>query len=362
MISTVTSTFLGQGQIHYQGFTDTYEVEKIIANGKQVLEELDTENIISSYSPRSICFAMISSAENVSSILLYGIDPIKEAEVSKLDEAIIMGKYLANNDHRKIIIGRKLADLLEVDIGDKIVITSAQIYTGELTQEMFRIGGIFAFNVREMDGGMAFIPIEKAQKMLNLDDGFHEIALQFSDIELSGDRNLTFWKKYSKNGNVALGWNDIMTQLEAILQMSQFSIFITSFILFAVVSLGIMNTLFMSLYERMFEFGVLRAVGTRAYRMALLVLFEAAVLAMLSIIIGNIVGAVVTGLIGAYGIDYSGLEFAGVTFREPIKPVLMAYQFIKYPIYLFLFTIIIALYPAIFAAKITPARAMRRSM
>ena len=97
-------------------------------------------------------------------------------------------------------------------------------------------------------------------------------------------------------------------------------------ILFGVVVFGIINTLFMSLYERMFEFGVLRAVGTRPFGMARVILFEAGALAIVSIGLGMILGFVLI-----------------------------------YPVWLFIFTIIAGLYPARYAAKMSPAAAMRRS-
>ncbi len=65
---------------------------------------------------------------------------------------------------------------------------------------------------------------------------------------------------------------------------------ITASIIFGIVGLTIMNTLFMSLYERMFEFGVLRAIGTRPLRMALMILLEGGCLAIISIIIGSAIG------------------------------------------------------------------------
>ena len=120
-----------------------------------------------------------------------------------------------------------------------------------------------------------------------------------------------------------------------------------------------MNTLFMSLYERMFEFGVLRAVGTRPVRMALIILFEAGALSVLSIIIGGAVGFAVTYAYSVWGIDYVGIEFAGVTFRELIYPTLRATQFTVFPLVVFLFTLLAGIYPAVFAGRLTPSRAMQ---
>ena len=133
-------------------------------------------------------------------------------------------------------------------------------------------------------------------------------------------------------------------------------------ILFGVVALGIINTLFMSLHERMFEFGVLRAVGTRPFSIVQLVIFEAGSLAVLSIAMGCILGFAVTLISAQTGFDYTGIEYSGVTFRKLLYPVLRIRQFIEYPLWLFLFTVLVGLYPACYAARMTPAGAMRRSL
>jgi ABC-type antimicrobial peptide transport system permease subunit len=174
--------------------------------------------------------------------------------------------------------------------------------------------------------------------------------------------NHPFYDRYSYDGNLVEGWSEILPQLEAALQMSQFSTYIVGLVLFAVVSLGIINTLFMSLHERMFEFGVMRAVGTQPIGMARLILLEAAALALISVLLGIILGWLVTSIVAQHGIDYSGIEFAGATFREPLYPVLQTDQFIRFPIMVFLFTLIVAVYPAWSAAKLNPADAMRKSM
>ena len=187
----------------------------------------------------------------------------------------------------------------------------------------------------------------------------HEIALHFDDLQFAGEAAAGFWSRYSTHGNEALGWRALMPQLDAAVEMAAYASGIVGFILFAVVSLGIMNTLFMSLYERMFEFGVLRAIGTRPFRMALMVLCEAGALSVISILIGTAVGFAVTSYFAAQGIDYVGIEFAGVTFSELIHPVLRPGQFVVLPGWVFVFTLIAGIYPAIFAARLTPAKAMR---
>jgi ABC-type antimicrobial peptide transport system permease subunit len=96
--------------------------------------------------------------------------------------------------------------------------------------------------------------------------------------------------------------------------------------------------------------------------MAQLIVLEAGALAVLSIGLGNILGLIVTYITSKTGIDYTGIEYAGVTFRELLYPIMKVKQFIFYPFWVFIFTSSVGLYPAMHAARMSPAEAMRRSL
>jgi ABC-type lipoprotein release transport system permease subunit len=305
---------------------------------------------------------MINSAADVSSINLVGVEPESEKYLSQIDDSLEKGSFFKGNGGRDIIIGAKLAETLDVEMDDRVVVTAARAGTGDLGQEMFRISGIFRMNIREMDSGLVFVRLNKAQELFGLEARIHEIALRFQNPGYGRRDELDFWDKYSRFGNEAVGWTKIMPQMKAALDLSDFSTYLIAFILFGVVALGIINTLFMSLHERMFEFGVLRAVGTRPVGLFRLIAFEAGSLAILSIFIGLVLGFALTYITSRVGIDYSGVEFAGVTFREMLYPVLRVRQFIEYPIWVFVFTVTAGIYPAVHAARMNPADAMRRSL
>jgi len=362
MIQSATASFLGAGQIHREGFRQSHSGEATINDIDEVVAQLKQETIIKDFTLRVMNLGMLSSAANLSAVELVGVQPETEATVSQIDDAIIQGTFFSNPTDHDIIIGSKLAKLLEVGPGDRVVATVSEAQTGNLSQEMFRVSGIYHFNIREMDAGMAFIRLNKAQQMFGIPNQVHEIAIQVTRSQFGSDTSLPFWQKYSQNGNEALGWTQILTELKAALDLSDFSTWLIGFILFGVVALGIINTLFMSLYERMFEFGVLRAVGTRPFGVAKLILSEAGALAVLSIILGNVIGFVITLFVAKVGINYSGIEFAGVTFRHLIYPVMETRQFIIYPGWTFILIIIVGIYPAIYAAKLSPARAIRKSL
>ena len=361
MIKTATASFLGDGQIHREGFRDTQTVEMTINQLNEVVDALSQEAIVEQFTPRTFAFGMITSSANVSAISLVGVQPSTERFLSQIDDAIIEGAYFEGDNNRDIVIGAKLAELLEITLGNRVVVTVAQSESGDLSQEMFRISGIYNFADEVMNSGMAFVRLKKAQEMLAIGSGVHEIAIKFTDTKYGQNKDFPFWERYSQHGNEALSWTEILPQLQAVFEMSKYSKYIMGVVLFGVVVFGIINTLFMSLYERMFEFGVLRAVGTRAFGMARLILFEAGALAIVSIVLGAILGFVLTWIFAEIGIDYTGIEMMGVTIQELIYPTMTVKPFILYPIWVFIFTIITGLYPARYAAKIAPATAMRRS-
>lgn len=360
LIDTATGTFMGQAQFHRRGFLDTMDADLTVKDGPRLLAGLRADLLVARAAPRAVSFAMISSPSNSASVLLYGLDPGAERGLSRLDRAVERGSFL-KEDGDSVVLGRRLAGTLGVDLGDRVVITAAAARGGDLAQALFRVGGIMDSGSRKMDSDLAFIRLDRAQKLLNLGDGFHEIAVDFRDARTAEDGHSPFWKKYG-DGNEAEGWPELAPELAAAKEMSAFGILITAVILSGIVALGIMNTLFMSLYERMFEFGVLRAVGTRPWRMGLMIVGEAAVLALLSSAAGIAIGFAACRVVGIHGLDYTGVDFAGVTMLEPIRPVARALQYWLYPAALFVFTLLVSLYPAVYAARMNPVKAMRRSL
>ncbi|SMC55164.1 ABC-type transport system, involved in lipoprotein release, permease component [Desulfocicer vacuolatum DSM 3385] len=361
MIHTATATFMGQGQVHHKGFLETLEVDKTIDHPGKKINKLKSNPDIQQITCRTRSFGMIASPGNVQSIIINGIDPETEKNMSKLDEAIIKGNFSGkNNGHNKMLIGKKLAEILEVTPGDKVTLTVAQAKTGNTAQEMFRIGGIFEFKVREMDTSMAFIDLHQSQKLLGINKDVHEIAFTFKDITLSTQVNHPVWSLLGYSDIETLSWLELMPELKAMLSWLNVSMLIMTIILFGIVAAGIVNTLFMSLYERMFEFGVLRAVGTRPGNLAFLIVLEAGSLAVISAVAGSVMGAILVYIFSKEGLDYSDTEFVNVAIIDRIYPVMASHQFMIYPLSLILFTMVIGLYPAIHAAKITPAKAMKK--
>jgi ABC-type lipoprotein release transport system permease subunit len=362
MIASATASFSGEGQIHGRDFLLTQDVNKVVSDGDRVMADLKNEPAVKAFTPRTLSQAMVTSTTNVNPVLLVGVRPESERALSQMDDVIVQGQYFAGDDPQNIVIGSKLADLLEVGLGDRVVVTVSRAGSGELAQDLFRVSGIYRFAADDLDDGLAFVRLGKAQAMLGLEGRVNEIALAFKDPRLSQDEAYPFWAKYSRQGNEAQGWPKLFPALKSVYEMTTMTSLILGFLLFAVVALGIVNTLFMSIYERMFEFGVLRAVGTRSGGIRKLVILEAGSLAMLSIALGVALGFVITLIVSRTGVDYQGVEFAGVTIKELIYPVMHLKQYLIYPAGLLLFTLLVGLYPAGYAARMSVTSAMKRTM
>ncbi|MGD2245500.1 MAG: ABC transporter permease [Candidatus Aminicenantes bacterium] len=362
MIRSATKSFLGEGQIHSEGFRLTQDVKKTIHNLEWIISNLEKEKAVGRFTARTVTFGMITSPANVSSVMFYGIYPPTETNLSQIDDVIKEGDYFKGDGERNIVIGSNLAEILEVGIGDRTVITVTQANSGDLVQEMFRVSGIYNFNVKEMDTGMAFVRLSKAQEMLGIGKDVHEIALQFKDIRFATKKDNPFWSKYSAYGNEAVSWTTLLPQLHAMLGIFWISLLVMGIILFGIVAFGIINTLFMSLYERMFEFGIIRAVGTRPSGVRRLIVFEAGALSLLSIVFGTFLGFLITLIFVKVGIDYRGIEIAGTSIHEMLYPVIHIQQYIIYPLAVFAFTLLIGLYPAIVASRMSVSEALRKSL
>ncbi len=363
MIRSATRLYPGDGQIHHVEYLAERDGEKQIDDVAGHIAALQSEDMIASYSPRALDFGMLSSTANNLAVQVVGIDADLEASVSKLKLSIVEGEYLNNEgSDSQILIGKALADLLEVDLGDRLVVSLNNYDSDEIDQRLFRVSGIFHMNSNFFDKGLVFIQLAKAQEMMGIGDNVHEIAFNFVDEGLSGDESLPVWKNLSTDTTVAEGWTSLMADLASIISMFDFSMFIVGGILFVVAILGVINAMFMSIYERTYEFGVIIAIGTRRMSVLTLILVEGLVMCLGSLIIGAALGALITVIIGNVGIDYGSMEFSGVALAEVLRPELRMLQFTDLPFAVFVMTMVACVYPAIHASRIIPATALHKSL
>ncbi len=361
MISSLTHTLEGEAQVLHKDFRVNYDAEYTINEPDDILDRIAEDETIAGYAPRILIGGMIASSYNTTGGLIYGVDAEQEPGVSRIRDAIVEGDYLTGQP-RELLLGTGMADLLEVELGDRIILTAAAVDTNELSQELFRVSGILKFGPEEMDETMAFINLEKAQAVFGMQGKLHQIALRFSDPELPKNADLPIFTELTEGDIEAVGWLDLQPAFGAMLEMTNYSTALVGIILFTLTSLGVINSMFMSIYERIYEFGVIKAVGTRPLEIIVLVLVEALLLALFSCAIGIALGYIATDYFSTNGIPMGKMEVSGIVIDGNMYTRPALYQFINFPIYVTLLTVAAAIYPAVFASRIVPTRALQKAL
>ncbi|MBW1713233.1 MAG: ABC transporter permease, partial [Deltaproteobacteria bacterium] len=259
----------------------------------------------------------------------------------------------------QVLLGQYLAEKLELTAGSKLVLTLAQVGSGEMNSLLVRVAGLVFTGNPGLDERAVIAPLALVQKALGLPGGIHEIALQLKAKGVEREHLAPLVKPLSGPGLEVVLWQELAPAVASMMELMGFYMALTVAIIFGLVALGIVNTMSMALLERFREFGVLRALGTSPLRLAGLILAEAGSVGLVGAAIGLAVGVSATAFFGIYGINMGSVEAMGVSFRSAIYPHL---KFIDAAVMVVVFlalTPLVALGPALKAAKVEPVRALR---
>lgn len=362
MVRKITGTWMGDAQVHQPGFREGMDAAIYIKDPGAAEAILAKDPAIKAWSKRTIAGGMVASSNNVAPSAIFGVDPRSEGKVSRLKEALVEGEFLKPGDMSGIMIGHKMAELLEVRLGDRIVTTMSEAETGELSQLLFRVSGILNFNDRMMDKEMAFVSLEAGQTMAGIGTGIHEIVIAFNPVPQGEPGPVHLTEAFAALDLEYLDWQGLMPELSGILRMTDYSSLIIGGVLFILVSLGLINSMFMSIYERHYEFGVMLSVGTRRRALFSLICWEGSLLGIFGALFGVVFGMIVNYWMSQNGISFGEIEMSGISLNEPMKAIIRPLQFTVLPLFVIALSALACIIPAIHGARLVPAIALRRAL
>lgn len=344
-------------QVHKKGFNSNKVVKNFIPDYKKVEDVLKNDPEVKYYSKRVFASGILSSANNSSGVRIYGVDPKEETKVSIVKNSIIDGRYLGKSK-RDIVIGKKLAEKLGVEVGDKVV-AMANTLGGSLGSDVFRIVGIFKTASSEFDKTSIYIPAATEQEMLGIGDRYYEFAVIVKDYNKIGSIKNAIESKLD-GGYEVLTYRDLLPMLIYQMELYKESMMILVAIIGLALIFGIVNTMLMSVFERIREFGVLMAIGMKNHRLYLMIIFEAFIIGVIGTVVGLLIGILLNIPLAHSGIDLSlfssGLESLGI--GTVIYPVLSVTNLINTAIAMPFIAVLGALYPAYKAIKLEPIYAI----
>jgi ABC-type lipoprotein release transport system permease subunit len=360
MIKNGISTLTGHMQIHAKGYRDDPAIENSITNPMAVEKVLGT--ILpegSRWSTRVRVNAIAGNARHSAGITLVGVDPVAEAKISFIGNAISQGRYLDQHETNGIVVGAALLDEFDTKLGRKLVLM-AQDTNKEISSRAFRIVGAFKAEMEATEKQFVFVTREASQNMLKLRGGISEISIILPgkpDI-LDAYNDL---KTALPSGQFEVHtWRQLLPFQTAYLKILDGFMWIWYLVVFVAMGFGIVNTTLMAVFERMREFGLLKALGMKPWWILREVLTESLFLLITGMIIGNTLAFICIYALSGSGIDLSalaaGAEYAGMT--RVIYPAIAFKDVLVANLIVMLLGLLVSAYPAAKAARFTPVEAL----
>lgn len=364
MINTITSAYTGHLQVYRADYLKDKLVQRSFPGLPENMQKALPEK--AAFAQRVHLPALISSGEQSMPVLLEGIDPQAEAAITKVSQNKIEGSYLepeadADCPSRQIYLGRALSEILRVGIGNKVVIM-AQAADGTLGNDLFRVKGIFDSGSPDYDKAYTFAPLPCVAKVGAI-KGVHEVVIRLPDQARENEIRRALSEK-ATGDLVVTSWREALPSVATMVKYNGATLVMISTMLFIVITLGIVNTLLMSIFERTREFGVAIALGTTPWQLRSIVITESLLLAVVSAALGTAIGVIAVIYHQHTGFDLK--PFLGDTSSADqfklslvIHPIFSFASFLKTVLLTIFFVVIAGLYPAYRASRLNPVDAMR---
>ncbi|MFC1501650.1 ABC transporter permease [Elusimicrobiota bacterium] len=359
IIEIFTNNELGQIQIHAQGYLDKPSLYKSVKHFEEVGKKLNEMPEVIKWAPRIYTGALASVGEKSAGVQLIGIDPERENIATNFEKKIIEGKLFKKNHYKHIVIGQGLRNLLKTGVGQEIVLIS-QAADGSMANNVYKISGIMKSDSGAVKDRMSlYMNILEAQNFLVMYNKAHEIVIMIEDINRVRKTASTISKKLDDPGLDVQPWQVFAKYFYDAMKADLNGMWISLFVIILMVSIGVLNTVLMSVLERRKEYGLLKALGTNPKQIFMLVMYEVTILTFISMFVGSIISTGFNYYLSVVGFDL-GMEFSygGMSFGQMYGTITADSYYI--PAIAVLFSAwIVSLFPAISAARVDPAKTMR---
>jgi ABC-type lipoprotein release transport system permease subunit len=357
----------GHLQIEHTGFADNPGVYRCVADADAVIAAIEADPGVRRWAPRVITGGLARSATASAGVRIHGVQASREAKMTGVEDRLVEGGWLtgaSSRRRREIVIGTKLATKLRARMGYKVVLNAqARADDGEteMTSGVFRVVGIFRMPSESMNEAILFINLDDAQALLGMGDDLSQVVVTLDDDETSAAVQTRMAEAIGGEKNVVRTWQDGNRTLVQMVDLFEASILVYVIIIFLGAAFGIINTMLMAVFERTREFGILRAVGTGRWALFRLVIYEALFISLLGTVSG-------IGLMGGlhavwlrHGLDLSMFAESLSLFGSDavILPVWQADLCAQAVFVVLVMGVLSALWPALRAARVQPAEAMR---
>ena len=359
MVRTNLENLTGHVQVQAPGYFENPVMENLIHDSSVVqgaIAKVATPGMQTT--ARLRLNGVVRSAHRAVGTTIIGIVPEEERTISFVSRAIGEGQFLDAADSG-LLIGKALLDQLQAKLGHRLVI-DMQDASGQITSRAFQIVGVFRAQIEATEKQFVFCHRDTLQTMLGVGDAVSEWCFVLPDADEAGAFAVALRSQLTGTNLKVLTWRDMLGFLSAYLDAMWIYTLVWNIVVFIAMAFGLVNTILMAVFERVHEFGLVRALGVSPRGVVAGVLLETFILLIIGTGAGSILSAVSVSFFGYTGIDFSafaaGSELFGIS--RIIYPTTTVIDYLSAIITVLSLGLLVSLYPAIKAARITPVAAM----
>ncbi len=283
LIKNVVGYYSGYIQIHQKGYWDEQVLDNCFASDNSLIEKLQQNPQINVIVPRLETFVLITKGNSTKGCMLVGTDAFKENELTQLKNKIIKGYYFQNKEE-VVILAEGLAKRVNANINDTIVLFG-QGYHGVMAAGKFKIKGIVHLASPVMNDAFVYLPLSATRYYLSAENRLTSLSLGIDNPERMNAVVKTLQPSIGKNYEV-MPWQEMMPEISNHIKADGFSFYIFSGILYLIIGFGLFGTILMMTVERMYEFGMLIAIGMKKSKLKIILLGETFLITLLGVVLG----------------------------------------------------------------------------
>lgn len=285
MIKDSISAMPGHIQVHQFGYRDDPSIANLIPISDKELTAAFNAADFPVWASRVRVPAVITSERESRGVTLIGVDPSYERDLTFVSYDDVEGRFLGSAEDTGVVIGRKLAEILETRVGKRIVLMS-QDPSNDIADRGFRVVGIFDASVTAFEESYVFAGKATLQKMLHIED-------RVSELVVVGDDYRNVEPAYAKVAALIDGraevsrWTEVDAYMGAMLKVMDGFVLVWIVVIFLALSFGLVNTLVMAVFERVREIGLMLALGMRPIIILGQIIAESLMLLAIGLLLGS---------------------------------------------------------------------------
>jgi len=353
----------GHVTIQHRDYRDSPSLERSVEGGAEVSARLAADRDVAKVVPRISGQLVVATANDSFGAGFVALDPTLD-DVASFEPLghIVEGKLFGSDG---IVLGKTLAKNLGATVGKKVVYTLTDKH-GEIVSGLARVSGIVATGAPSADAALCLLPIGAVRRLVGYGpDESTQLAIYLRD-QRHAEAAARRLGALLPSGAAALDWAEVNPDLAGFVTVKIIGSEIIEIFVVLLIAAGIFNTLFVSVMERLREFGILLAIGFSPGRLFRLVILESLWLALVGLFVGVVVTAPLYHYLHTHGIDMTarmggkgGIEIAGAVLSMVIRATVYPDHAVIIAVSIIAVTLLSGLYPAWRAARVQPVDAIK---